>query len=249
VVCAAHASEVFTEGTAQLLGIVARAETVCVNTLGRPLEQMVDAIEAERQRLGLQPWVFWGMSGGGFLAQLYARRHPKALAGIVIESACACMAKRVADPACVLSPKFAAWSDALAGAGLAGDDPGSGATEWVELPGVGHVLRRSGGPALLVAPGKLDEPMRAAMPALLAFDSRAWLPSLRTPALVIAGSDDPVAPLSHVRPVHEALGERSTFLVVKGGGHVPSALRHPGVIDAYQKFLADRRLIRTGVTA
>src|SRR4051812_32142834 len=97
LVCAAHPSEVFSTETAELLGIVARAQTVCVNAHGRSLEQMVDAVEAERQRLGLQPWVFWGMSGGGFLAQLYARRHPKALAGIVVESACACMKARVGD--------------------------------------------------------------------------------------------------------------------------------------------------------
>src|SRR5262245_33924981 len=175
LVCAAHPSEVFATGTAESLGIVTRAQTVCVNAHGRPLEQMVDAIEAERQRLALPPWVFWGMSGGGFLAQLYARRHPKALVGMVVECACACMKARVADASCVLSPRFAAWNDPLKEAGLLGEDPGSGAMEWTDLPGIGQVFRRKGGPALLVAPGKLDDSMRAAMPALLAFDSRPWL--------------------------------------------------------------------------
>jgi len=244
VVCAAHPSEDFGPATAELLGIVARAQTVCVNAHGRPLEQMVDAVEAERVRLGLPPWIFWGMSGGGFLAQLYAKRHPKALAGIVVESACPCFKARVEDSSCVLSPSNAAWVGPLKEAGLAGVDPGSGPTEWMEMQGGWNVLRRVKGPAVMVVPGKLDDGMRAAMPALLAFDSRPWLSSVKTPALVIAGSDDPVAPLHHVKKVHEALGDRSTWLVVKGGGHVPTTLRHQDVISGYQAFLAKHQLVK-----
>jgi len=244
VVCAAHPSEVFGEGTAELLGIVARAQTVCVNAHGRSLEQMVDAIEAERVRLALPPWVFWGMSGGGFLAQLYAHRHPKALAAVVVESACPCFKARLDDASCVLSPRSSAWQQPLKEAGLSGEDPGAGPTEWVELSGVGTVLRRVNGPAVMVVPGKLDDGMRAAMPALLAFDARPWLSSVKTPALVIAGSDDPVAPLHHVKKVHEALGDRSTWLVIKGGGHVPSSIRHPDVVSGYQAFLAKHQLVK-----
>lgn len=244
VVCAAHPSEVFGQDTAELLGAVAGAQTVCVNAHGRSLEQMVDDVEAERVRLGLPPWVFWGMSGGGFLAQLYAHRHPKALAAIVVESACPCFKARVEDAACVLSPRNVAWVGPLKEAGLLGADPGSGATEWMQMPGGWQVLRRVKGPALMVVPGKLDDAMRAAMPALLAFDARPWLSSVKTPALVIAGSDDPVAPLHHVKKVHEALGERSTWLVIKGGEHVPSTTRHPEVIAGYQAFLAKHHLVK-----
>jgi pimeloyl-ACP methyl ester carboxylesterase len=62
------------------------------------LEEMVDRIEGIRRALGLAPWLFWGMSGGGWLAQIYAHRYPEALAGMVIEGGCLCFHERLADP-------------------------------------------------------------------------------------------------------------------------------------------------------
>lgn len=49
------------------------------------------------------------MSRGGWLAQIYARRHPDALVGIIVESTCLCFRGRLADSACALSPFFPAW--------------------------------------------------------------------------------------------------------------------------------------------
>ena len=37
---------------------------------------MTDDLEVVRRRLGLGPWAFWGMSGGGWIGQQYAERHP-----------------------------------------------------------------------------------------------------------------------------------------------------------------------------
>src|SRR5262249_57505904 len=73
-----------------------------------PLEQMVDDIEAARRELGSAPWTFWGMSGGGWLAMIYAHRCPEGLAGIIVESACLCFRERLGHPRCALSPVFPA---------------------------------------------------------------------------------------------------------------------------------------------
>src|SRR5207247_10641175 len=127
------------------------------------LDDMVDQIEATRVRLGVGPWVFWGLSGGGWLAQLYAHRHPRGLAGLIIESVCACFRERLGDPACIVSPFHPAWRGTLDAAGLI--SPTSHASpaptddgEWLPVAGIGHVLRRPSGPALPVPPAVAPRP-------------------------------------------------------------------------------------------
>jgi pimeloyl-ACP methyl ester carboxylesterase len=248
-VCAAHPADTFDWAACDLMAAATGCHAVCVNPRASDgseaarmpaLEEMVDRIEASRRHLGLGPWIFWGMSGGGWLAEIYANRYPQSLAGIVVESACLCFRERLADPACVLSPRFPAWHDGLAAEGLLPDitaaepQPGD-AFEWTDVDGVGAVFRRQEGPALLVSPGPLSAEMRGVMPRLWAFDARPWIRSVRVPALVIAGTMDPVAPLRHARAVHEAL-EGSTFLEVDGAGHVPLAERRPEVAAAFRRF-------------
>jgi pimeloyl-ACP methyl ester carboxylesterase len=247
VIAAAHPADSFDAGTAALLAETAGARAVCINPQGSPasetapsLDRMVERIDAVRSRLGIERWLFWGMSGGGWLAQIYGHRHPEALAGIVIESACLCFRERLADPECVLSPFFPAWREPLRGAGLLAPrshlspSPGEGA-EWVEVGGVGHVFRRRGGPALVVSPAELDPAMKRVMPRLWEFDARPWVGSVRVPALVLCGSSDPVLPARHARAVHDAIAG-STFVEIEGAGHVPTSERRPEVAAALARF-------------
>lgn len=251
VVAAAHPASVFSADTARLLAGTTQTSVVCINPRGLggsspaddvSFERMVDDIESVRRQLGLPRWVFWGMSGGGWLAQLYARRHPDALAGIIVESACACFRDRLADPTCALSPFFPAWREPLQARGMliegshANPSPADD-SEWTEVDGVGLVFRRRGGAALLVSPMPVGPDMERAMPALWTFDSRDWLGELCTPALVIAGSADPVVPVHRVRALHQAL-PGSTFVVIEDGEHVPSAEGRPEAVEAVRAFLA-----------
>jgi pimeloyl-ACP methyl ester carboxylesterase len=249
VICAAHPAGAFGADTLALLAQAARAEVVCINPRGLggstpcdavSLEQMVDDIERARTQLGLGPWLFWGMSGGGWLAQLYAHRHRAGLAGIVVESACLCFRERLGDRSCALSPFFPAWRSALDARGLIAEDshaqPSSADdTEWIAVEGVGRVLRRRGGPALLVAPMPLEDEMTRALPTLWKFDARPWVGSLHIPALVICGTADPVVPVHRVRAVHEALAG-STFVAVDGAAHVPTGERRSEVAEAFAQF-------------
>ncbi len=250
VICAAHPAEAFVAGTAQALSGIAKAQVVCVNPKGigqsRPeapcsLEQSVDDLEAVRQQLKLDAWFFWGMSGGGWLAQVYARRYPQSLRGIIIESACSCFAARLADPLCVLSPRFQPWQTALNIAGMiAVNPPANGEKlEWTEVKGVGQVLRRQGGGAVLVSPVPVSPQMARALPGLLNFDSRPWLGELDLPALILAGTHDPVAPFSHVKAVHDRI-PHSIFVAAKGGKHVPSQEKCPEFHQLIQDFVAGK---------
>jgi proline iminopeptidase len=250
-ICAAHPADAFVEGTVELLSEAAPgSEIVCVNPRGLggsspaptlSLEQMVDDVEATRLSLGIERWAFWGMSGGGWLAQLYAKRFPSSVAGIIVESACLCFRDRLRDPACVLSPFFPAWQSALTERGLlqldshAAPSPGAD-TDWFDLPNVGQVFRRRGGPALLVSPAPAAPAMQRIMPRLWEFDSRPWIREVRTPTLVLCGIADPIVPVSHAKTVHEAVAG-STFAAIEGASHVPTAQRHPDALRAVQDFI------------
>jgi pimeloyl-ACP methyl ester carboxylesterase len=160
----------------------------------------------------------------------------------MVESACACFRNRLADPACVLSPAFAAWKQPLAAAGLfdahAHDVVGDPAdTVWVDVDGVGLVFARRNGPALLVSPQPQSRAMMDAMPALWSFDARPWIDRVRISALVMAGTADPVVPLDHARAMHEGL-PRSRFVAIDGAGHVPTAEQQPRAAEAVQDFMA-----------
>ena len=260
LLCAAHPGEDFGDATVDLLATTANARVVCINLRGLggssplpasasySLESMVEDLDAVRQRLGFAPWVFWGMSGGGWLAEIYARRHPEALGGVIIESCCQCFRERLADPLCALSPFHPMWRAKLEAAHLF--DPsshaevGSASTEWVELEGVGSVFRRRGGAALLVSPTPLSQEMRRVMPTLWTMDARKWWKHVRLPTLVLAGTNDPVLPLSHAKAVHEAV-PNSTFVAVEGAGHVPTTTKRPEVSTAVRTFL-ERAVKRRG---
>jgi pimeloyl-ACP methyl ester carboxylesterase len=244
-VCAAHPVDRFDAETATLLSQTARATVTCVNPRPGPLDAMIDDLEAARRDHGIARWVFWGMSGGGWLALLYARRHPEAVAGIVVESADACFRARLADPACILSPNHPLWRADLERAGLLAADAHADPSplddvEWLDTTGGGAILRRRGGPALLVSPAPLSEAMRAALPTFWTFDARPWLGELALPALVVAGTADPIVPVASVRAVADAIPGAS-FVVVEGAGHVPTVERRPEVAAAVRALLATAR--------
>lgn len=252
LVIASHPADAFGAGTVELLAKAAAARVVCTNPRGIggsetvasavTLEQMVDDLEVVRRRLEVERWTFWGMSGGGWLALLYALRHPRALDGIIVESACACFREQTADPACFLSPFHPSWRPALEKAGLIDESsharPSSADdAEWITLDGIGEVFRRPNGPALVVSPGPLAPAMRRAMPVLWTFDVRDRLAQVRAPALVLYGTADPIVPVPQARALATGL-VGSTLVAIEGAGHVPVTEQRPEAGAAVRSFLA-----------
>lgn len=242
-VAASHPAGVFGEKSVALLSEMSGANVICANFDPRfsTLAAMVDGLEEVRRQLGVDRWIFWGMSGGGWLSMEYALRHPSSLRGVIIESVCSCFRVRLADPECLFSPFHTSWRSTLERRNLI--DPGSHAaegdvraTEWIEVEGVGSVFRRIDGPALLVSPMPVTPEMRAGMPLLWTIDFRDDLAKIRTTTLVIAGDADLVAPLSHVRAVYDAI-RGSSFFVAAGAGHVPTTTRRDDVREAVGTFL------------
>lgn len=256
LICAAHPGEPFGEAAVKLLAAVTGARVMCINLRGLggstappstqnySLESMAEDLDAVRQRLGVAPWVFWGMSSGGWLAELCARRHPEGLAGVIIESCCLCFRERVADPNCIYSPFHSRWRSTLEAAHLI--DPGShndatvSAMVWMDVPGVGAVFRRRDGAALLVHSTPPSAGMRRVMPALWAMDGRKWWKHVRTPSLVLTSSADPFVPFHFVNALHEQ-NARTELVIIEGTAHVPTLSRHPDAERAVRGFLDSLR--------
>jgi 3-oxoadipate enol-lactonase len=231
-----------------LLAEVTEARVVCVNPRGvgrssphrdvrdATIDGMAADLDQVRQALGFRHWVIWGMSGGGMVAMTSARWHRAGIEALILDSVAPCFASTLADPASVLSPLHPSW----AGKVPATTDEGSaGPLDWTAEPDAGWVLRRGGGPALMVSAREPSVQMRQVTSSLLAFDARPWLSEIDVPALVLAGSADQVAPLAHLRALHEAIPGAS-LAVIDGAGHVPITDRPDDVTDLVRRFLAQR---------
>ena len=66
-------------------------------------DRIVDSIEEFRQANIGRRVGFWGISGGGWLGLLYARKYPDGLSFLILESACGNFRRRLADPDCAMS--------------------------------------------------------------------------------------------------------------------------------------------------
>lgn len=211
------------------------------------LERMVADFEAARAALGSPRWLWWGMSAGGYLGQLYAHRHPEAFAGLLLDSTAPCFRAAVLDPASVLSPEHPRWRASLAHAGLLAPIDDALVQDrnlaWVDVPDVGRVLRLVDGPAVLVSPIEPSPGMKRGVAALWRFDARPWLATVRVPTLVLAGPEDPIVPIAHARALHAAI-PGAELLEPAGAGHTPVSVAPAAIAAAVRPFV--RRVLRAG---
>jgi pimeloyl-ACP methyl ester carboxylesterase len=204
------------------------------------LERMVEDFEEARRALGSPRFLWWGMSAGGYLGQLYAHRHPEAFTGLLLDSTAPCFRAAVLDPASVLSPEHPRWRDTLAREGLGGAIDDARVEDrrlaWLDVAGVGSVLRLVDGPAILVSP--IDPPpgMKRGVAALWRFDARPWLGTLRVPTLVLAGPEDPIVPIAHQRALSAAI-PGAELLEPPGAGHTPVSVDPDAIAAAVRPFV------------
>ena len=239
-ICAPHPAALFSQETTALLASIAGVPVTSVGPGddSTRLEHIVELMDSHRQSLGLDSWVIWGMSGGSFLAQLYARMHPTRVEGLILASSGPYFRKTVEDLDCILCPRNPRWSNKLDSEGLLDGDYEDGPTAWQFVDGVGWVFRRAGGSALLVSPDTPSAELKRIMPALWAFDACDWLSQIEQPSLVMCGTADPVVPIRHA----EALAARlphARFVPVQHAGHIPLTDQRAVVEGAIRSFLAE----------
>lgn len=191
-------------------------------------------LEALREAWGLDRLSLAGYSWGALLALLYALEHPARVARLALVSpapvwreARAEFERRFAERSA--SPWVRAEREALQASGLRDRDPEAHRRRAFELSVAGyfHDPERVRGLTAFRVTGRTQQEVWA---SLGDFDLRPRLPSLRVPALVLHGSDDPI-PWASARALADLLG--AEFHLLADCGHVP----HVEATDAFVRLL------------
>ena len=205
----------------------------------------VEDLERVAGELGIVPLSIVGYSWGGLLALLHAaavargeaRTAPARL--VLIDPAPATRAQRRVFESELArrqsSPEIARLRDELAASGLRERDPDAYRQRGFELSVAGYFADPAN--ARDLTPFRvIGRVQQSVWESLGDYDLRADLATLRIPALVAHGSDDPIPVESSVE-IARALGAR--LIVIEGSGHVPYVERPEPLFAAIRRFLAE----------
>ena len=193
------------------------------------LEQV--ALAANRQIDG-EPAVLVGHSMGGFIAQETYARHPGSVRALVL---------------CFTSAAFGGSGSDFArqfiAARIAPLDQGRTMAEIAArlMPSM-HGSRSD--PARIsqaerIMAGVPADTYRKAIQLLTTFDRRAQLPEIRVPTLLIAGSDDPIAPASVMERMAQKIPD-AEYVRLDGCGHL-GPMEQPEAFNAALAGFFERR--------
>jgi proline iminopeptidase len=214
-----------------------RSERVPLETC--TIEQMADDLEALRALLGLGKVVVLGNSFGGFLAQVYALRHPESILKLILVTTSdshefyaaateelhkrgtpeqIATAPALFDGTVTTEEEFARWWDVMMPLYFA---------HWDDKRGSEMVSRIIGNP--LVA---------AYMFATIIphYDVRQGLPTIRVPTLVVSGREDWVTPVGESEKIANAI-PGAELVIFEQSGHMPFIEEQAGFIDAVKRFI------------
>jgi proline iminopeptidase len=187
-------------------------------------DQLVADIEGVRQALGLGRIHVLGISWGGFLALMYAARHPQALGSLAVVGAAASgdfMARAEANARARATPEQwtayrALWDGTLA-------DDAAFARAFATIRAL-YFFDTSRAAASLAA--RADTRHRLAVRRFIIeheyarYDCRAELSRIVAPTLVAVGRHDWICPVDQAEEIHR-LVPHSTLAVFEHSGHSP----------------------------
>lgn len=188
---------------------------------------------ALKRSIGSEPAILVGHSMGGFLAQEAYARFPEYVRALVL---------------CFTSAAFGSGSDfarQFIAARIAPLDEGKSMAEIAArlMPTMRGSRSDAGGLALAerIMAAVPPETYRKAVRLLTTFDRREQLPGIRVPTLLLAGSDDRVAPAA----VMERMAQKipgAEFVLLEGCGHLGPMDQPDPFNAALAGFLERRKL-------
>ena len=198
------------------------------------LERVCGALRRLIESLGGEPAVLVGHSMGGFVAQEAYARFPQLIRGLVLGFTSPSFgggSREFVDQfiASRIGPLDAGRSMAEVAARLMPTMRGSRS----QAEGLAHAERIMG--AILPAT------YRKAVQLLTTFDRRAQLPAVAVPVLLVAGSEDRVAPAN----VMERMAQKipgAEFVLLEGCGHLGPMDQPDAFNEALRGFLERRKL-------
>lgn len=198
------------------------------------LERVATALRRLIASMGSEPVVLVGHSMGGFIAQEACARFPQLIKALVLG---------------FTSPSFGGGSqefvDKFIAARIAPLDQGRSMADIAagllptmrgskSLPeGVAHAARIMGA----IPPATY----RKAVQLLTTFDRRARLPAIGVPTLLVAGSEDRVAPANVMQRMAQKI-PGAEFLLLEGCGHLGPMDQPDAFNAALRDFLERRKL-------
>jgi proline iminopeptidase len=196
-------------------------------------EQVAD-LEALRQAWGLERLTLAGYSWGGLLSLLYATEHPDRVDRLALVSPAPAWRAARADferrlAVRTMAPELQAERAALRASGLRDRDPDAYQRRVFELSVAGyfHDPARAAGLTPFRVTGRTQQEV---WDSLGDYDLRPALVTLRLPAIVLHGDDDPI-PADSARVLAETIG--APLHLLPRCGHVP-------YVEAFEEF---RRLL------
>lgn len=199
----------------------------------------VDDLEALRDLWGMDQLHLCGYSWGGLLAMLFAICHPTRVASLALVSpAPAARRERIVFEQNLArrnaTPELVAERAALQASGLRSGDLATYQRRLFELAVAGyfHDPRRARELTPFRITGRTQQAVWSSLGA--DYDIRPELVSLKFPALVMHGDDDPI-PLSSAHATADAL--RAPLKVIGECGHVPYVEAPAAFFDALDPFL------------
>ncbi len=209
------------------------------------MASLVDDLEVVRQRLGGEPWVYVGHSGGGFIGLLYALRYQEGLAGLILGDTAA-NSRFLQDERSFFVPTH---PDAAAVA--------EARRHLADASAPPEVRRHSSAVFLGAMLHKKDR-----LPVILDLTAQGWgasaprrtealreeypfydvvdrLGKIRVPTLVLCGRHDPVTPVGHSQLIHAGILS-SELVVFEESGHFPMIEQPEKFRETVHRFIVER---------
>ena len=197
--------------------------------------QLADDLDAVRGHLGLEKWVFWGVSMGAFTGLVYALKYQETLHGLILDSGAASHQYR--DDPDSIWPELRASKEST----NYHSDPGpeNQAAFWRKIGELMEAATPPGArrPAQPWAPGDMPlEALTEIISTIERFDTRPRLNEIHMPTLILAGDRDPQCPPSQSRVIAEGI-VGSVLKIFPDTGH--GVIRHnpPGALETVQEFI------------
>jgi proline iminopeptidase len=215
-----------------------RSERVALETC--TIEQMADDLEALRVLLGLGPVNVLGNSFGGFVAQMYAARHPKGVRRLILVSTSPSH-EFYAAAGKELERKGTAEQKAVAGDVFEGRIETEAAfLDWWEIMMPLYFAHWDADRGEEMIKRGKDNPEVAShmfRHEIPKFDVRSQLRAMTMPTLVIAGRHDWVTPVGESELIAAAI-PGSELVVFEESGHMPFIEEQAGFVAAVRRFIA-----------
>ena len=195
------------------------------------IEMMADDVMRLSKKLGLQDPIIIGQSMGSAIAQNIGKRYPDQIQKIVLINTFASLTK-AAEMAFELTGELQRMNLPLRYR-VQSIAPWVFSSDFLSQPNQLETLIR------LAEQNPYPQSLigyERQLNALKEFNSGDWLSEIKTPALVIAGEEDMIAPLAGAKEVQKKIGN-NTQLDVIPGGHASPVEQPQKVADAILKFI------------